>query len=603
MITGEHQPGNFDDANALDSLARVFQSSGILETLNLSDNNLQLGSGSKNKYGLGSLWENWSGHTNMRQLILDYVAMDDASLEALAANLTFADSLEELYVVLTNQVGPKGLEAANQILSSCSKVSSLRWAVRDAPPDAMLPWQGLAQMAENCSQRSVGCSKLKHLVMDGGTLSDSERRDLCNAFKHFTHLKSVKLRSIGLKDEGAKRLAESLLTAKPPLDALDLSRNDIKTNGAAAIARISGVDCIVKNLSVLAMDRNRIDAGGARTILEAFGSKANPKLDIRLDGNPFHYGKVAFNLACRKAQAEAARKELLSDVERMQSEMLDTSTGNRGSNSSEMRMLRDEVNKLKEEKKVLMSAISIMGVPNHAENQARLIERVGNLEKKTFGSIQDSRGESREKYRGESRGERRGESRGDSRGDSRSVCQRRRSSISSESSVSNRTALRVSMSLPENDILSTASGSPQQSIGGRSAISSSTPRHSLSPITSASLVAPPSPKRTMRDNMRDLNSPLSHHTSGNSLARGFSERWGTSSPCKSEASISSSTNRQHRYASPSKSRDVEDFYSAAKPSTQSRRAAIDLTMNDRESNESRGDLQYVPVVYSSNEMG
>jgi len=597
MITGEHQPGNFDDANAFDSLARVFRSSGILETLNLSDNNLQMGSGSKNKYGLGSLWKNWSGHTNMRQLILDYVAMDDASLKELAANLTFADSLEELYVVLTNQVGPQGLEAANQILASCSKVSSLRWAVRDAPPDAMLPWQGLALMAENCSQQSVGCSKLKHLVMDGGTLTDSERCDLCNAFKHFTHLKSVKLRSIGLKDEGAKRLAESLLTAKPPLDALDLSRNDIKTNGAAAIARISGVDCIVKNLSVLAMDRNRIDAGGARTILEAFGSKANPKLDIRLDGNPFHYGKVAFNLACRKAQAEAARKELLSDVERMQSEMLDTSTGNRGSNSSEMRKLRDEVNKLKEEKKVLMSAISIMGIPNHAENQARLIERVGNLEKKTFGSIQDSRSESR--------GERRGESRSDSRSDSRSACQRRRSSISSEASVGNRTtALRVSMSLPENDILSTASGSPQQSIGGRSAISTSTPRHSLSPITS--LVAPASPKRTMRDNMRDLAVPLSHHASGNSLARGFSERWGTSSPCKSEASIGgSSTN--HRYISPSKSRDLDDFYYAAKPNTQSRRAAIDLTptnnRDNRELNASRGDLQYVPVVYSSNEAG
>lgn len=519
------------DAEAFDSLAKVFRSSGTLETLNLSDNNLRVSQ-------TGSIWENWSCHRKLRQLILDYVAMDDESLEELASNFTFADSLEELYVVLTKNVSPRGLDAANSILKACTKVSSLRWAVRDAPPTAKLPWCGLAKMAEN-SAATIAGSKLMHLVMDGGTITNVELNDICTAFRYFSHLKTVKLRSIGIQDEGAKRLSESLLVSKPPLENLDLSRNDIRTSGAAAIAKISLVENITKSLSLLALDRNRIEAGGARTVLEAFGSRGDPKLEIKLDGNPFHYGKLAFNLACRKGQAENERNELRRDVERMRSDMLDTSVSNNANaDPQEVRMLQDEVLKLREEKKSLMAAFSIFATPEGVESQSQLMARVTSLEKTVFGSSSHSLRET---------------------GDNND---RRRSSISSQSSnhASARAAARAA-SAQDADLQT----SPSTSISGRSTVSGSALTVRRMSSTSTSLpVASPRRGRTMRESMRDLVSPMAQNTR-NSMQHGS---WPTSPSSKKSVTIA----QQYRYSSPPRCRDLDDG-SSVKSGSQSRTAA------------------------------
>lgn len=494
MMAGEY---NHEDAEAFASLAKVFQSS-KLETLNLSDNSIN-----------ASMWRNWATHTNLRQLILDYVQMDDDSLIELQTYFTFADSLEELYVVLTNNVGPRGLRAANGILKSCRKMSSLRWAVKDAPPDAMMPWCGLAEMAQEMSNSRGGASLL-HLVMDGGTISEEEsgNNGLAGALQHFSQLKTLKLRSIGLKDAEANRLAASLIHAKPPMESIDLSRNQIQTLGATALSKLSDVDSIVKNLNIFALDRNLIEAGGARTILEAFGSRsANHKLDIKLDGNPFHYGKVAFNLACRKGQAETERDELLSDVEKMRSDLKDTqlmrgdTAVSKFSMMNDIRMLQEEINKLRGEKAVLMQAFSVIGTLNQVEDQARLLGRVSQLERSVFGVGKDEAG------------------------------QRKRPS------VTRRTSLDTVGSAP---ITGRALGrsSSQEEVQSNLICNSPTNRSeagipaaaraNLRKISPGGDSTPSGPGSPSRQSFRDLGAHLGHHNTNNVLARGTSERWGAS---------------------------------------------------------------------------
>jgi Leucine Rich repeat len=372
-----------EDAEAFASLAMVFQSS-KLETLNLSDNSIS-----------ASLWRNWAVHTHLRQLILDYVHMDDESLQELQTNFTFADSLEELYVVWTNHVGSRGLKAANNILRSCRKVSSLRWAVKDAPPDAVLPWYGLADMVQDMGNGRGG-SNLLHLVMDGGTMTPDQAgtKGLSGAMKYFTQLKTLKLRSVGLNDNSVQSVVASLMEAQPPLESIDLSRNQIQSQGAKALARMCEVDSITKNLAALALDRNSIEEGGARALLEAFGSCGNQKLDLKLDGNMFHYGKVAFSLACRMGQATLERDTLSRDLETMKSTLQEA--GNpRADNMSrsdhsalvhDLRVLQDEVTKLRAEKASLIQAFSVMGALNQVRDQMQLVDRIAVLEKSVFGA-------------------------------------------------------------------------------------------------------------------------------------------------------------------------------------------------------------------------
>ena len=545
LITNGSSPSGVD---AFVTLAKVFQSSGLLETLNLSDNNLQVSQ-------IGSIWENWASHTRLRQLILDYVAMDDSSVKELASNFTFGDSLEELYVVLTKNIGARGLDAANEILKRCRKVSSLRWAVRDAPPTAKLPWYGLAQMAECLSSKGTQSSTLVHLVMDGGTITQSELNYMYSAFQYFSALKTVKLRSVGLLDEGAMRLSEALLASKPPLENLDLSRNDIRTTGAVSIARLSKIDNIAKHLSVLALDRNRIDMGGARTVLEAFGSSGDPKLDVRLDGNPFHYGKLALNLACRKGQAENERNEMQKEVDRIQLNMLDAAS------YDTTRVLQEEVTKLRDEKKALVAAFSIIGASGGMENQSSLKHRIACLEKRVFGLSTDHSGARSDSF------------------------ERRRSSTSLQDSnlLGGRAAVHLASLLDSEE-----QASPTASLSGRSTVSSSTLKK-MSP-TSTPLM-PVSPRRTMRDNMRDLVSPLALNTR-NSVAVG---PW-VSSP-NSKKGISSGTTtwgHQNSFGSPPRFRDCDD---ASVKTSQSRMTTRSdpITTENRHQNER--DLHFTPSAY------
>ena len=349
------------EERAFVDLCNVFQSC-TLETLNLSDNTIS-----------ASVWKCWSNQSHLRQLILDFVEIPDVSLCEMAQHFSFGDTLEELYVVLTNHIGPTGVLAANNVLKECRYVASLRWAVKDAPPDALMPWRGLANLAQEMTKQSKQ-STLLHLVMDGGTIAEEDcgAMGIGGALEYFTQLKSIKFRSIGLKDIGALQIAKALSVSRPPLETLDLSRNFIQSSGASSIAALSGVLNIATNLRFLSLERNSIDADGAINALSAFGIKGNKQLDFRLDGNPFSFSKVAYTLACQNAQLENDSLHETKDA------------------------LELEVIRLQEEKAVLMLAFSIMGSSNHVVECARMVDRISTLERELFGQ---SQGTDANKYR------------------------------------------------------------------------------------------------------------------------------------------------------------------------------------------------------------
>jgi hypothetical protein len=359
-----------DDVQSFVNLCNVFESC-TLETLNLSDNIIS-----------SPIWRCWSAQVQLRQLILDYVGLDDDSLHELAQNFTFGDTLEELYVVLTKNIGPKGVIAASSILKNCRCVGSLRWAVKDAPPDALMPWRGLADMAQEMI-KAHNVAPLLHLVMDGGTISEEDcgPTGIAGGLEHFTQLKSMKFRSIGLKDIGALHISYALSIAKPPLEIFDLSRNFVQSIGVSSIAGLCEIDNITTNLTYFSLERNNIDAEGAITVFEAFGMKASAKLDIRLDGNPFSFNKIAFTLSCRKAQIETDRDDMLNDAK-------GSGHRRRRDNISDVRALQDQVSMLREEKTILMQAFTVLGSSTRVIEGTRLLDRISTLEKFAFGQPQ-----------------------------------------------------------------------------------------------------------------------------------------------------------------------------------------------------------------------
>jgi Leucine Rich repeat len=370
IVAEEYSP--LEEQAFLD-LCTIFESC-PLETLNLSDNVIS-----------APIWKCWSKQTHLRQLILDFVEIPDDSLCEMAQNFCFGNTLEELYVVLTNHIGPAGVMAANNVLKECRCVGSLRWAVKDAPPDVLMPWRGLANLAQEMSKASKA-STLLHLVMDGGTITEEDcgLMGIGGALEYFTQLKTIKFRSIGLKDIGALHIANALCVSQPPLEILDLSRNYIQYNGASSIAAVSEVHNIASNLNYLSLERNNIDANGAIKVLSAFGAKGSQKLDVKLDGNPFNFCKVAYALAWQKGRIEHSHDDSLSDNKNS------GHTNNSDRTSNDVKALQDEVLRLQDEKAILMQAFSVVGSANHVVEHVRMLDRISTLETKIFGQPQDT---------------------------------------------------------------------------------------------------------------------------------------------------------------------------------------------------------------------
>ena len=375
-----------NDEAIFTELATAFQRS-ELEILNLSDNYL-----GKNT------WKHWASQIKLRQLLLDQVEMDDASIGELACQFTYGETLEDIYVVSSKSVGTMAVGDACSILEGCTNLTSVRWANRTNDSESKLPWSGLRQLVSNQVTGS-GVASLRHLVMDGATITVSELGNdgLSGALKGLTQLETLKLRRIGLRDGGVRSVVGALQISQPPLVWLDLSGNNIEGGGAIAIAQLVHVDAIISNIKALVLEQNDIDTEGGSEIVEAFASQVSlDGFDIRLDENPINFSKIAMGMAWARVRAERERDEALKDRERMSTspapslgyeKNMRTLLARQSSTLAELKVMNAEIESLKQERDVLAKALRMVGVNNEVEEQDELLHRVSTLEEMVRKSL------------------------------------------------------------------------------------------------------------------------------------------------------------------------------------------------------------------------
>jgi len=337
-----------DEVQIMEKLAHAFVASPI-EILNLSENTLD-----------SHLWENWGNQTGIRQLLLDQVHMDDDSVFELSVNLQCEASLEDIYVVLNNAISDEAMDSVCDVLSRCQSIASIRWANRDLENHVRLPWLGLREMI-----RSQGTPLLRHLVMDGSNITVKELGDsgLCGAIRQLKQLRTLKLRDIGLRDNGVRSVLSALRVAMPPLQWLDLCGNMIETEGANELAHMLSETNVLSTLEVLAMERNKIGTQGGSSLLRVLSSRVNDEFDLRMNDNPMNYGKIALTLA---RVTHSAKSNM--------------------DNSAELQQLREECEVLRREKDTLKSAFGILGSPRMGSDRGISNDGRRSIERSTQAS-------------------------------------------------------------------------------------------------------------------------------------------------------------------------------------------------------------------------
>lgn len=371
-----------EDPLAFSALASAFESS-KLESLNLSNNVIE-----------SCIWKNWSQQTELQQLMLDYVEMNDASLQALASNFVFGHTLRDLYVVLRKPMGSAALDAANTIVGSCTQLSSLRWINKNhVNDDTRLPWLGLQKMNATMSS-THNSGKLLHLVMEGGCLFDEDLGDtgLYGALLELPNLQTLKLRNVGLRDAAVNQMVSALRRSQPPLACLDLSSNNIQSDGAKILVDLSHIPRVTKDLTSLVLEKNMIANDGARTLISSFGSNVGARLDLRLRGNPFDYSKIAFEMAVSKGSVELERDELRKECERLRTEAQDghqklcNVMAAQTLMVSDMHVLNQQAACVAEERDTLTKAFSVLGKAQQVDERQQMLQRIGKLEEMVLGN-------------------------------------------------------------------------------------------------------------------------------------------------------------------------------------------------------------------------
>lgn len=369
-----------EDELAFSSLALAFQAS-KLEKLDLSQNVLG-----------AYIWKSWSSHTGLQQLILDEVEMDDDSLKELESHFTFANSLEDMHVALTNPPGTMGIMAANSILQKCTKLCSLTWVNHEANTNTTLPWFGLKDMAHAMFKSTGRC--LLHLIMDGSSELTSEELDaLCSAIGDMPRLKTLRLHEDGLTDSDVQRLVGAMRHSRPPIKAIDFSNNRIGSDGAKSILELLKVQKVAKNLRTLILDDNEIDADGARDVLQSFARQTASQgpFSVSLESNEFDYAAVALALALQQKDVSGDRERLTKDHDRLQAERDDARATVRSLMAGQTSMIADihtlqkQVSKLKKEKEALVQALGVLGAVQYAEDYRQMQERMAALEQAVMG--------------------------------------------------------------------------------------------------------------------------------------------------------------------------------------------------------------------------
>eukprot|EP00522_Entomoneis_paludosa_P011503 CAMPEP_0172454538 /NCGR_PEP_ID=MMETSP1065-20121228/11499_1 /TAXON_ID=265537 /ORGANISM="Amphiprora paludosa, Strain CCMP125" /LENGTH=754 /DNA_ID=CAMNT_0013206881 /DNA_START=55 /DNA_END=2319 /DNA_ORIENTATION=- len=342
------------------------------------------------------IWKSWheSQHRSagqmitIKQFILDSVDLDHDSWMGLVETFVW-EGMDDLHIVLEHSPPTdQALQASQDIVKRCLRLSSLRW-IQKRGPDQPLPWTGLRDMTKavmnsspnggnsqnnsnnsnNPSNSNVGkrAPLLRHLVLEGpGTpefCKPHHMTDLAGALECLPRLKTLKLRHLGLTDLAS--ICVALRAARPPLEVMDFSYNEVSSAGAHRLGDLMRVTKIASQLQLIVMNDNRIETNVARELLETFHNL------ISLDNNPgVDFCRIITEVMTVQKQLEKERNELRQQLEQRAYE----------SGGANAEILQKENRRLREERDMLAKAFSIIGISHEVEEHKRLLERIQRIE-------------------------------------------------------------------------------------------------------------------------------------------------------------------------------------------------------------------------------
>jgi hypothetical protein len=342
-----------------------------------------------------------SSATTLTSFELHQCSIDESSWKALSRCFSLGASLRELHVVIQNSIESTACrQAVESILGSCERLSSLTFVCEhdkfspsgDPNLESLLPWKGIKQAAVNtnnyCGTGSPHGSKgscMTKVCVAGGVIdteADLQADGLCGALR-------------GFDDHALHRVVTTIQNTRPPLSVLDLSYNQIRTEGAIHILELLPMRNIVRNFTLLSLEGNLVDVEGGIAILTQFGklinaAENNGNIEVRLDGNPFDLTSVSLRLAGSVAKAESEMHNLREGKGSLQVEV-DELIG-------EMQVLRDALVEAMEERDALAKALSVLGSANLSDRQEPLkqavhadrfdmLERITKLERMVLGQF------------------------------------------------------------------------------------------------------------------------------------------------------------------------------------------------------------------------
>lgn len=350
-----HTDANSVDAEAFEMiLSSLLPKTSKIEVLNLSQNTLP-----------PSIWRNVGNCRCLRKLLLDHVFLEARSVREFTAHVP-TSSLEDFYLVLVRPPGDgeSAMEACD-FVAKCTNLLSLRWA--HLQPLGCLPWAGLRML-------STQSFRLRHLILDGSMISVGELGNdgLCGALRQLLQLRTLKLRDVGLRDNGAKGVVAALKIARPPLEWFELSGNQIED--ASCIADLVHVEKIISVLDVVSLERNSISFESVRILMEAFGPIQ--EVDLRLDSSLIDFRQVALDILRKNSRgSDSQQKTHYEDT-------IQTLSAENAAMSEEILRLQKECKNLRIDRGTLIEAFSIMGVSRQVEEQRRTVERITHIEER-----------------------------------------------------------------------------------------------------------------------------------------------------------------------------------------------------------------------------
>jgi hypothetical protein len=403
---------------SLAALVQAYQTAGLLETIDLSRNEID-----------SVVWSAFVPFSAAaRKLVLDGVAMDDESMRTLAkANIV--RTIEQFHLTLSRPMASSGdVEAsANELLQQFTRLRTLRWVHKhdDArhvsePQAGSLPWSALSRAAKRNQ------STLESLIVGGGHATESDVSLLTSTLGALQRLTTLKLRNMDLDDQCLKEVVAALIRNRISLSCLDVSHNWIQSDGSSALLELLSSPQIIESLASLSIDHNHLDASSLAKIITTISNLYSSEFRLQCDNNAVDMGLVACELALKRKAAETDRDAVARELARAKSQLKEAQYHLREISAAQTTILADyqklkkETRELKEDRDTLVRAFEILGNAKQIEAQARLLARVSRIEGRLFGEDEHLRSPTARKGLSEFMAVEAGEAAGDDEARSRS---------------------------------------------------------------------------------------------------------------------------------------------------------------------------------------